>query len=261
MSLYRKLLTSGRIVRLKTELKYILVIKQIMKRLLLLFFMLLSVNLIAQKVKVTKMSKDYFRHADVEGFYYLHDKATPEMYEWIGDIRIELDTIRPKTIKNIYKKLNIKGNKLGANAFRVIDSDIYSYGDKKFISLGIYHLRWENRDQNLSLFHGKKIYLFGFLGHHKRIGGYKVAVNGEKMLLEELRYKFIQPKVGRIVKVKLGGGLKKDAVKIEIKSNMLPRYYKFEIFKGAFNKGEISEHEWSFGELLIRILDKETHKL
>ncbi|NOQ72933.1 MAG: hypothetical protein GQ574_13070 [Crocinitomix sp.] len=232
-----------------------------MKRLLLLFFMLLSVNLIAQKVKVTKMSKDYFRHANVEGFFYLHEKATPEMYEWIGDIRIELDTIKPGTIKAIYNKINKKGNKLGANAFRVIDSDIYSYRNEKFISLGIYHLRWENRDENLSLFQGGKVYLFGFLGHHKRIAGYKVAVDGRKVLLEELRYKFIQPKVGQVLKVKLGGGLKKDEVKVKIKPNMLPRYYKFEAFKGMFRRGVISEHEWSFGELLIRILDKETLKL
>lgn len=226
-------------------------------RLFLLFFMLLSINLSAQKVKVTKMNKDYFRHTDVEGFYYLHDNARTEMYQWIGDVRIELDTIKPQTIKTIYQKINAKGNKLGANAFRVIDSDIYSYGNKKFISLGIYHLRWEHRDENLSLFRGQNIYLFGFLGHHKKIEGYRVAVDGEKLLLEELRYKYIQPEVGHDLKVKLGNGLKKDEVKVEIEQQMLPRYYKFEVFKGVFSRGVISEHEWSFGELLVRVLDRE----
>jgi hypothetical protein len=229
-----------------------------MKRLLLLLLMSLSANLIAQKVKVTKMNRDYYRHNNVEGFFYLNDDATDEMFEWIGDIRIELDTIKPQTIKKVYDKLHIKGNKLGANAFRVLDSDIYIYGDEKFIKLGIYHLRQEHRDANLKLFQGEKIYLFGFLGHHKKIGGYKVEVNNQKILLEELRYKFITPNTGDLLKVRLGKGLKKDEVKVKINSQMLPRYYKFEVFKGLFSRSVISEHEWSFGELLIRVLDKET---
>jgi hypothetical protein len=232
-----------------------------MKSLLLLFFMLLNVNLIAQKVKINEMSKDYFRHTNVEGFFYLHEKANPDNYEWIGDVRIELDTIKPGTIKTIYNKLNVRGNKLGANAFRVIDSDIYSYGNEKFISLGIYHLRWEDRDENLKLFQGRNIYLFGFLGHHKKIDAYKLLVGGQKVLMKELRYKFIKPKVGSVLKVSLNRAFKKHEVKVNIALQMMPRYYKFNVYQGMFSRSVISEHEWSFGELLIRVLDKESLQL
>lgn len=232
-----------------------------MKFLLFLFSILLSANLMAQKVKIIKMNNDYFRHANVEGFFYLHDETTEDMFEWIGDIRIELDTIKPKTIKKVYNKLHERGNRLGANAFRVINSDIYIMGDQKFLDLGIYHLRKKYRAENLKLFQGQKVYMFGFLGHHKKIGGYKVGVNGDNVLLKSLVYRSVEAETGSILKLKLGRGLKKDEIKLKIDSDMLPRYYKFEVFSGLFNRSVISEHEWSFGELLIRILDKETLKL
>lgn len=232
-----------------------------MKRYLLLFFLFSFLHTHAQKVKITSMSRDYFRHTNVEGFSYLHEDLTEDAYQWIATARIEFDTIRPETLKRIYNKANAKGNKIGANAFRVLDSDVYAFGQNKFIELDIFHLRQENRKENLRLFQGRKVYLFGFLGHHRKIGGYKISVNGEKMLLQELRYKFFEPMAGRELKICLGKGFKKDEIRLIVEKQMLPRYYKFDVYRGVFSRGQISEHEWSFGEFLARILKKETETL
>jgi hypothetical protein len=219
--------------------------------------MLVNFFATAQKVKVMKMNRDYFRHSNVEGFHCLHDDMNAEAYEWIGDIRINFDTIKPSTLKKMFNKLGAKANRLSANAFRVINSDVYTFTDEKYIDLGIYYLKWEDRDENLKHFQNAKVYLFGFLGHHRRIDGYTVAVNGEKMILEELRYKLYEPEVDEVMKIKLGKGFKSDQVKVKIEKDMLPRYYTFNVYKGIFSQGVISEHEWSFGELLVRILRKE----
>lgn len=228
-----------------------------MNRLLLLLFMFIGVCSYGQKVKITAMSKEYYRHKEVMGFTYLHEELTDEGFQWIANSKVEFDTIRPETLKRIYGKLNLKANKIGANAFRVIKSDIYAKGCKKYIEVGLYHLRMERRDENKRLFDGKRIYLFGFLGYHQNIEGYKIEVNGKKMLLQELRYKYFELNTGETFNISLGTGIKRDEISLKIESKMSPRYYKFNLYKGMLSKGQISEHEWSFGEFLARILKKE----
>ena len=232
-----------------------------MKRQLLLLFMFFCLVGNAQKVKVIKMSRDYFRHTHVGGFDYLHVNADTSTFQWVANVRVEFDTIQLRTLKGFYNKFNSKANKMGANAFRVLNAELYTYREVKYIELSVFHLRRENRDENLELFQAGKIYLFGFLGHHQRIGGYKIEVNGKKMLLQELRYKIYEPEIGKELRVKLGRGLKSDKIKTVIEPQMLPRYYKFDLYKGMLSRGIISEHEWSFGEFLVHLLKKERETL
>ncbi len=77
------------------------------------------------------------------------------------------------------------------------------------------------------------------------------------MIQHELSYRELNPEVGSTVRVKLGNGFKSHEVKLKAKNAMLPRYYRFQIYKGAFRRGVVSEHSWSFGAFLIRILKKE----
>lgn len=231
-----------------------------MNRLLLLILVCFGFGVYSQNVKILKISQDYVRHPDVAGFHYLHEDMKESTYQFVGELRIEFDTIFRNTLKEVYNKFNEKANKLSSNAFRVINSDLYSPGDQKFIEIGIYYLHTEDRNENLRHFQNGKIYLFGFLAHHDHINGYHVMVNGEKMELQELRYKWYQPTAGKVVRVKLGRGFKRDAVKLKVERDMLPRYYTFQIFKGL-KRGIISEHEWSFGEMLARILHKQKKEL
>ncbi len=228
-----------------------------MKHLLIFITLLVSLSGFGQKVKITEMNQDYTKFANVAGLYYLHDQTNPENYDWIADAVIEFDTILPNTLKEIFAKIEEKGNKIGANAFRISDSDIYVPGPAKYIRLSVYYLRKEKYNENLILFERPVIYLFGFLSHHQHIDGYKIAVNKQKLILEELRYKVLEPEVGTEVKVKLDTGVKSDEVKTSVEKNALPRYYKFDLFKGIVSGGVISEHEWSFAEMLIRILKAE----
>lgn len=228
-----------------------------MIRILLPLFMLLTITSTAQTLKVLRLNRDAFRHQNVEGFSYLHDNVSTNGYEWIGDVRVAFDSIYPASLKEIYILLSTKANKISGNAFRVINSDIHKRGKDKFIELGIYYLNYENQTENLNLFENNLIYLFGFIGHHQDLEGYNVEINGKKILLEELTVKTIRPKVNDLLHIKLINGLKTDEIQVKIEPKMLPKYLKFEIFKGAFSRGLISEHEWSYGEFLARIFKKQ----
>ncbi len=232
-----------------------------MIRILLPLFMLLTFTATAQTLKVLRLNRDAFRHPKVEGFSYLHDDANTSGHEWIGDVRVAFDSIYPTTLKEIYNLFATKANKISGNAFRVINSDIHKQGKDKFIELGIYYLNYENQTENLNLFENNLIYLFGFIGHHQDIEGYNLEINGKKILLEELTVKTIRPNVNEILQIKLMNGLKTDEIQVKIETKMLPKYFKFEIFKGAFSRGLISEHEWSYGEFLARIFKKQTISL
>lgn len=212
----------------------------------------------AQKVRITEMSRDYFRHLNVEGFEYLHEDVDSTKFQWIANVIIEFDTIQPTTIKELYLKMNERANRFGANAFRVLKSNLITPKDTKFIELSFYFLNYEDRKKNRELFQSNDLYFFGFLGHHKNIEGYKLTVQNEKFIVQELSYKLYKPQIGETIIIKLGKGFKSDEVIIKIEKDMYPRYYRFNVYKGLFSRNVIDEYEWSFGEFLIQILKKQT---
>lgn len=226
-----------------------------MKGVSFIVFLFLSSSLFAQRVKVTDVNVNYFRHAGVGGFYYLHDDLEENAYQWIADLKISFDSIYPQTISETYTKFKTKGNRMSANAFRVVQSDLYA--KKKYIKIKIYYLKRERKDLNRSLFNVNKAYLFGFLGHHQNIQGYSVEINDERIFLEELRYKEIDIKEGDRLSIKIGKGSKKNAFKIEGKKEFRTYYLNFHLFKGMFTRGYIDEYDWSVGEFLKRILKRE----
>ncbi len=228
-----------------------------MKRLLLLYFTLFCLTAGAQKVRLTQLNQNYTRVPNVQGFDYLHDELDRETFVWIADALVEFDTIFPTTIKDYYAKLIDKANKIGANAFRVNEAQLNLFGATKTISLSFYFLNYENKKENAELFQEKKIYLFGFLGYHQRVDGYEIKLNEQKLVLNELSYKEVVLSSDKQIHIQLSHGLKKNWVNVPIENNMTPRYYKFDYYEGVMNRGQISEYEWSFGEFLIRILQKE----
>jgi|GEM_PF-3105822 len=210
----------------------------------------------SQKVRITEMNRGFVRQTNVEGFEYLHEKMQEDTYSWLADVLIEFDTIHPQTLKEFYLKLNERANKMGANAYRVRNSDLSKLVENKFIELSFYFLNYENRKENKYLFIDETVYIFGFLGHHKNLAGYKIQVNQEKLVLAEQSYIEIHPKIGQELTIKLGRGFKSDELTSKIEEGMFPRYYRFNVYRGPFSRSVIDEHEWSFGEFLKRILSK-----
>lgn len=231
-----------------------------MRRALLIFVIAFVSISFGQKIKIKEMNRDYLRRPNVVGFHYLHESMQEDSYQWIASVNLEFDTLYPTTLYDMYTKLQKKSNKLGANAFRVFESDVYSEGEGKYVKLGIYYLYKENRNENLNAFQGNQVYLFGFLGHHRNIDGYRVEINGERVLLEELRYKLLSPQIGDVIRIRLGKGIKAHEIEVKCEKDMLPKHFKFNIYKGAFSRCQISEHEWDFGQFLVRILKKEEMK-
>ena len=227
-----------------------------MKSPLLLCFLFFALGLMAQKVRITEMGQNFSRQTDVEGFDYLHDEMQTSTNEWIANVEISFDTIHPTSIKEFYRKMNEKANKLGANAFQVIASNIASTSEVKSIEMSFYFLKYENRKENKERFLSPSLYLFGFLGHHRNMEGYKIEINEQPIIVPEHSYVLLNPKIGESITIKLGKGLKHDLIRTTIEKEMFPRYYRFNVYKGAFSRSVIDEHEWSFGEFLIRIFTK-----
>ena len=112
----------------------------------------------------------------------------------------------------------------------------------------------EDRQENFDLFNKDEIYLFGFLGHHKDIDGYHVAVNEEKLLIQELTYKKMAVSVNDTVNIDLKKGMKTNSLTFIQKPRPEWQYLSFHLYKGAFNVGEIRSYNMEIGEFLKRIL-------
>ncbi len=224
--------------------------------LLILCFLFFALGVMAQKLRITEMSQDYSRQTDVEGFDYLHDEMQTGTNQWIANVEISFDTIHPNSIKEFYLKMNEKANKLGANAFRVISSNIAITSKVKSIEMGFYFLKYEHRKENKERFLSSSLYLFGFLGHHRNMEGYKIEINEQPIMILEQSYVLLNPKIGESLTIKLGSGLKHDVIRTTIEKDMFPNYYRFNAYKGPFSRSVIDEYEWSFGEFLIRIFTK-----
>lgn len=227
-----------------------------MKSHLLLCFLLIVLSASAQKIRITELNRDYFRQTNVEGFEYLHQDMAPDLYEWIADVEIEFDTLHPNTIKEFYSKMNEKANKLGANAYRIKSSNLTSFGGTKTIVLRFYFLHYEYRKENKERFQDNVIYLFGFLGHHQNMEGYKIQINGEKLIIPEQSYFEMHPSVGTSVTIQLSRGFKRNEIVTVIDAKMLPRYYRPNVYRGIFSRSVIDEYDWNFGEFLVHILKK-----
>ncbi len=214
-----------------------------------------------QRVKIMDISPDYFRHNDVSGFYCLHPEIEKEAYEWIATVKVTFDSIYPNTLTNLYDKLTDKSNRLRANAFRFRRADIFTTIDEKYIELDVYYLKMERRDLNYSLFDKNKVYLFGFLGYHQNIEGYTIEINGEQLLLSELRYKEISLPAGVPVEIKLDKGVKADVINLTGTKDMKPVYYEFDIFKGMFTRSKITTYDINLAEFLKPLLKREVYPL
>lgn len=210
----------------------------------------------AQKLRITKMNLDYQKFDNVGDFDYLNDDADLSTFNWIANLTVAFDTIYPKTIFKVFDMLQEKSNRLGANSFRIINSDIYTAGNSKFIEISVYYLNRENRKENFDFFRSGDVVVFGFLGHHKSIEGYEIEFGTDRFVLHELEFNRKTLQDGQKISIRLGKGMKVYE-KIHVKNpNSLPTYLMFEEFKGAFKTGVISTYPLNFGEFLIRILNE-----
>lgn len=221
----------------------------------------LCISGFGQKLKFLEMNPEAFHHANVRGFQYLHENLNEAYYNWIGDVKVELDTILPGVIKEAYHQVAQKANRLAANAFRVVDADIYSYGDKKHITFRLYYLNRENFRENQKEFKSTSVYIFGFLSYHEKIKGYKIMINGQKYLVEELQYQVLDLPTDEVLTVKLYNGFGSTVKSFKGNGNTRANYLTFNLIQRTLTKGEIREHPWSFAEFLIRVLDQDKHEL
>ena len=209
-----------------------------------------------QKVRIDNLNKGFEKVRTVSKFDCLHEAWSADSVEWVADMSIRFGHITPVTIKEIFKAFWEKANRLGANSFRVKESDIYNEEGEKFITLEAYWLRMERRNNNVEMFHSSSVYLFGFLGHHQRLKGYEVYFNDEKLLMHELSYKKFEFTPGEEIELRIGSKSRGETVKATIKANSFPLYYYFAKTTGGFQNAHIFEYEVAFAEFLLEILDQ-----
>jgi hypothetical protein len=210
----------------------------------------------AQKLKITEINSDYERFEHVGDFDYLGDEADLSTFNWVANFTIHLDTIYPKTILKTFEMFREKANKLGANSFRVSDSNIYATGNSKFISISVFYLNRENRMDNFNALKTNNVYLFGFLGHHQSMDGYKIEMGTQNLVIHELEYIKRTLKKDEVLLVHMGKGWKAIEKTITQKVNAPTVFLTFGVFKGLFRRGTILEYPNNFGEYLVRILNE-----
>lgn len=202
------------------------------------------------------MNLDYEKYRNSTFFDYLHDSTQKGLYTWVADLTISIDTILPGNIETIFSMFKERSNKMGANAFRVNESDIYSAQSEKFISISIFWLKMEGRNQNLQLFKNPIIYLFGFLGYHQKIPGYELKINDAEFIMQELRYRTYNSKIGETTYLQQGSKIRGDSRSITFENNQYPKYFYFSRITSSYKNCFIGEYDLNFGEFLLKILNK-----
>lgn len=216
---------------------------------------LLTQNAFGQKYRIMASNKQFEAYRAVTKFDCIHDDFEVEKLTWVADYSVMFDTIKPGTIEEIYRTLWTRANRIGANSFKIDNSDIYALGDDKFIDVKLYFLPMERRNENMHLFRSDKVYLFGFLGHHVQLSGYEIEYNELELLITELSYRFYHLGTDKAV-IRFG---KRKGHELHLKGHedhRMPHYIYFKQTVGEKQNKWIDEYEWQFGEFLIQILDK-----
>ncbi len=221
----------------------------------ILVFLILSTVSHSQKLKVDDVNPDFKKTRNSSHFDCINDSLSNEYYTWVADYTIKFDSVYPGKIKKVFEMFKAKANKMGANSFIVKNSDIYPSHEHKFISISAYWLKMEDRNYNHQLFKESKVYLFGFLGHHRAIEGYRVRLNEEDFIMSELRYRSFLFKPGKQIDLIQGSNMRGDKRSFVMEDNQYPRYFFFNKVTGAFKNSFIGEYDMNFGEFLLRILD------
>ena len=210
----------------------------------------------AQKIRIRASNKDFDQVRIVSKFDCVNDDMDTSKYIWVADLSVEFDTVLPGTLEGIYREFWTRANHVGANAFKVKDSDLYTVGEKRFITLSVYWLRMEYRDENMTLFNSPDVYYFGLLGHHVDLDGYDVSFNGQDLLLRELTYHHFSAEDNEKVEVSIGGRSRGDITTFIAEAKTLPRYFYFKQATGSFKNAWVYEYDWNMGEFLVSILEK-----
>ena len=228
-----------------------------MKSSIFIISLILTSSVYAQKVKVLKFNKGFEKYRDSKHFDYVHDDFDSTKLTWVANCRVTFDTIVPGMIGESFKKLKEKSNKFGSNGFKVIGSDLDSFGPNKYIDIAVYWIRMEDRSENLALHRSNTVYLFGFLGYHKEIEGYEVSIQDDSFIIHALTYKVFTYPIGTDVNVQLGSKMRGKQTGFIMEERMYPKFFYFNMLKGSFKNAWIDEYALSYGTFLTQILKKE----
>jgi hypothetical protein len=219
--------------------------------------MFVAMPLLAQKVKVDVFNKSYEKYRNSNHFDYVHEDFDTTKLTWVADLTVKFDTVIPGMIGESFKLLKNKANRFGANSFQVSESDIYTEGNDKFISIKIFWLRMEDRATNDSLFRSTDVYLFGLLGHHQEIEGYEVSLGDDSFTMHALSCRKHSYQVGEEILLQLGTKVRGASVQIKIREYMYPKFYYFSMLRGSFKNATIQEYPLEYGLFLSKILSNE----
>ncbi|MEO9533273.1 MAG: hypothetical protein ABJG68_10065 [Crocinitomicaceae bacterium] len=222
----------------------------------LLIFVCFTNLLVAQKVRVEKVSQEFERFRNTTDFDYVHDDFDSSKIQWVADLTVKFDTVIPGMLGECFLELKEKSNRFGANAFKVNNNDIFIYGNEKYISISCFFIRQENRAENMALFNENSIYLFGFLAYHTEIEGYEVTLNEEEMIIGELSFRKYEYEDKEDVNLLLGSKSRGAYESVKIEEGMKPKFYYFNMVKGSFKNAWIAEYDLFYGIYLSKILMK-----
>lgn len=212
-----------------------------------------------QKIRVDGFNRDFEKYRNTTDFDYIHADYDTTKLTWIADFTVKFDTIIHGMLGECYKILQERANRFGANSYRVLNSNLLSNNEEKYISIEVFWNRMEDRDENQSHFISNTLYLFGYLGYHSEIDGYKVAINDQEFVMRALTFRKFEFLDDQKISLTLGSKSRGDSKTIHIRDGMKPKYFYFNMVRGQFKNAYMSEYDESFAQFLINILPSETN--
>jgi hypothetical protein len=241
-----------------------------MKKLILLILQTLFVCLtaFAQNVEVLGDAKLNLPKNKTEEFYFLNTEIDTTQLTYIAHLKASRLNTKDAGIDLLFLTLKNEAQARGANAFRLVDWQINSpQFDKNYLTIAIYQANPLMLEQNQQFFPKNMIYVFGNIDSPQSKPK-KVALNGQKIAIEPMKYLAYQNKIDEEATLSVGGitGMK---FWIKGKEGRLPNFYSlsgFGVGPGmgnvgtiglSFNTGRIYPVDIDFGSILIKVLKEQ----
>jgi hypothetical protein len=241
-----------------------------MKRLILFIPQILFAYLgvFAQNVEVIFDANLNLPKNKTEEFYFLHNEIDTTQLVFIAQLKATRSNTKNAGIDLLFLKLKNEAQARGANAFKLLDWQINSAkSDTNHLTIAVYQASSQVLEQNRQYFPKNMIYVFGNIDSPNSKPK-KVALNGQKIAIEPMKFLAYQNKVNEEATLSYGGitGMK---FWIKGKEGRLPNFYSltgFGVGPGmgnvgtvgiSFNTGRIYPVDIDFGSVLIKVLGEQ----
>ncbi len=196
--------------------------------LFLLAFCFCTILTFGQKVEIIKTNNDFVKKKKQKSFLFISRDVSVDTLTYVATI--SCNSNKKSNLPTLFKKLRKKGNKLGANAYRI--SSIEDDSSEINVTLDIYAVSRNQRNTIKAFYPSDKIYLFGHPTRSSK--SIKCKINKIKSYIKPFHYVELDHNENSETSISIGGFL---GSKIRFNGNEKKDIFYLTLSKGGLEPG------------------------